>query len=138
MPRPAADGDGMRSLRRLGAPLLEEVPVLTEQQQQQLQQQRHQRCWHYCSPCQPPPRGSVNHVARTQLQVNLTTGLGLQGYVALVTGVGPSTESGSIENIGLATAQRALAGGLHSHWNRCARPTASRVLLRVTSRTARK
>ena len=33
------------------------------------------------------------------------------GKVAIVTGVGPSTESGSIENIGLATARRLLMDG---------------------------
>ena len=35
----------------------------------------------------------------------------LAGKVAIVTGVGPSTESGSIENIGLATARRLLQEG---------------------------
>ena len=36
---------------------------------------------------------------------------GLAGRVAIVTGVGPSVESGSIENIGLAVARRLLADG---------------------------
>jgi meso-butanediol dehydrogenase/(S,S)-butanediol dehydrogenase/diacetyl reductase len=35
----------------------------------------------------------------------------MPGKVAIVTGVGPSAESGSIENIGLATARRLLADG---------------------------
>jgi hypothetical protein len=38
-------------------------------------------------------------------------GLQLAGKVALVTGVGPSVESGSVENIGLAVARRLLLEG---------------------------
>jgi meso-butanediol dehydrogenase/(S,S)-butanediol dehydrogenase/diacetyl reductase len=44
----------------------------------------------------------------------VTVGAGgtkMAGKVAIVTGVGPAAESGSIENIGLATARRLLADG---------------------------
>jgi NAD(P)-dependent dehydrogenase (short-subunit alcohol dehydrogenase family) len=59
----------------------------------------------------PEPDAAASAAAAGSADDSSGPRAGLAGRVAIVTGVGPSVESGSIENIGLAVARRLLADG---------------------------